>query len=182
MHNIKTIKKIVITGPESTGKTTLSQKLSKKYSTIFVPEFAREYIENKKGIYTYEDVIYIAKKQIDDLNNNYKNVNKYIFYDTGLIITKIWFLEVFEKVPTFIEEAIQSIKIDLYLLCYPDIKWVKDSVRENGVQQTRLDLFFKYKKELEKNSFKYFIIRGNDKNRFLRANKYLSSAYCLYNT
>jgi len=169
----------VLTGPESTGKTTLSEKLSKEYNTICVPEFAREYIENLKYDYKYKDVIFIAKKQIQQLTKQYySNATDFIFFDTGLIITKIWFLEIFKKVPEFVEEAIRTIKIDMYLLCFPDIKWKQDDVRENGGEK-RIYLFNKYKKELDSYKFKYFIIKGDEKLRFKSAKKYLSSAYCL---
>ncbi|MCF6365392.1 MAG: ATP-binding protein [Bacteroidales bacterium] len=179
MRNRTYPKKIVLTGPESTGKTTLSEQLSKEYNTINVPEFAREYIEDIKYKYTFEDVVYIAEKQIKQLiEQNYPGAKDFVFFDTGLIITKIWFLEVFKKVPEFVEEAIRTINVDLYLLCFPDIKWIQDCVRENGGEK-RIYLFNKYKKELDLYKFKYFIITGDVNSRFLSAKKYLSSAYCL---
>ena len=178
MKNITPIK-IIITGPESTGKTTLSKQLSTYYNTIHIPEFAREYIENLDRRYTFEDVVIIAKKQIISLQKtDDTDIKDYMFFDTGLIITKIWFREVFNKVPDFVEEAIKTTNIDLYLLCYPDIEWIPDNVRENGGKK-RLELFNQYKKELDNYKFNYFIIKGDDKSRFLSAKKYLSSAYCL---
>lgn len=179
MKNNKLIRKIVLTGPESTGKTTLSEQLSAHYNTIHIPEFAREYIEDLNRKYNFDDVVKIAQKQIQFLKKeNNSGINNLIFIDTGLIITKIWFQEVYNKVPEFIEEALNTIKIDLYLLCYPDIKWVPDRVRENGGEK-RLDLFNKYKKELENYKFNYFIIKGDEESRFLSAKNYLSSAYYL---
>ncbi len=173
------MKCIVLTGPESTGKTTLSIQLADYYNTKCFPEFAREYIENINRKYTYEDLILIAEKQIRILNGIHGDKTKeFAFFDTGLIITKIWFQEVYNKVPEFIEKAIETIKVDLYLLCYPDIEWVEDSVRENGGDK-RFELFDKYKEELEKRKFNYFIIKGDREERFLSAKKYLSSAYCL---
>ena len=179
MKKNKPIKKVVLTGPESTGKTTLAEQLSTHYNTVYVPEFAREYIEDLNRNYYYDDIIKIAKKQIRFFKKtNGIDINEFMFFDTGLIITKIWFQEVYNKVPEFIEEAINTIEIDLYLLCYPDLKWVPDNVRENGGEK-RLDLFNKYKKELDNYKFNYFIIKGDDESRFLSAKKYLSSAYCL---
>jgi len=173
------MKRIVLTGPESTGKTTLTLQLSNYYNTNYHLEFAREYIERINRKYTYDDIIIIAQNQIDIFNNvendNKKNI---VFFDTGLIITKVWFQEVYNKVPEFLNKAIETIRIDLYLLCYPDIKWVADNVRENGGKK-RINLFYKYKEELEKNKSNYFIISGNEDARLLSAKKYLSSAYCL---
>jgi NadR type nicotinamide-nucleotide adenylyltransferase len=179
LKNKQQIKKIVLTGPESTGKTTLASYLSNSYNTLYFPEFAREYIENLKRDYTFEDVENIAKQQIKILRkNDFEASEKCVFFDTGLIITKVWFQEVFGEVPQYINDAIKNIKIDLYLLCYPDIKWVRDAVRENGGEK-RLYLFNRYKEELDKNNNKYLIIRGNKNKRFALAEKYLSSAYCL---
>ena len=169
-------KKIVLTGPESTGKTTLANELSSYFSANYYPEFARTYIENLNRKYTFNDVVIIAKKQIQIFEK--ETTSKFTFYDTGLIITKIWFQEVYNKVPDFVNNAIQSINIDLHLLCYPDIKWVPDDVRENGGSK-RLYLFNLYKAELESYGFKYLIIKGEKDKRFSFAKNYLSSAYCL---
>jgi len=173
------IKRIILTGPESTGKTTLASELSDFYKTIYYPELAREFIENLDRKYQFEDVEEIAKSQISILRNNDYNSNvKCVFFDTGLIITKVWFQEVFGSVPLYVNKAIKDIKIDLHLLCYPDIKWEPDNVRENGGKK-RLYLFHKYLDELEQNNLKYFIIKGKKTERFSLAQKYISSAYCL---
>lgn len=178
MKNTSKTIKIILTGPESTGKTTLAQQLSKFYNTKWYPEFARAYIANLNRDYTFEDVVKISKKQIETFKNIEDVDNKFVFFDTGLIISKIWFKERYKKVPVFLEDAINLINFDLHLLCYPDIKWVSDKVRENGGAK-RIDLFYKYKEELEKKSFNYFIIKGNEEDRFASAKKIISSAYCL---
>ena len=172
------IKKIVITGPESTGKTTMAEFLSKEFNTIFIPEYARKYIQARNNKYDYNDVLNITKHQIKELTKKYNNANKFVFFDTGLIITKIWFIEVFNKVPELLENALRSIKIDCLLLCYPDIEWIPDDVRVNKGEK-RNDLFLKYRQELENYNFKYKIIKGEGKKRFLSAKKFISSAYCL---
>jgi len=169
-------RRIVLTGPESTGKTTLANKLSSFFTATYYPEFARNYIENLNREYTFNDIVIIAKKQIQIFEK--ETINKFTFYDTGLIITKIWFQEVYNRVPNFVNSAINNINIDLHLLCYPDIKWVPDGVRENG-GSSRLYLFNIYKAELENYGFKYLIIKGEKDERFSFAKKYLSSAYCL---
>ena len=174
------IQKIVITGPESTGKTSLSRQLSEYYNAPLIPEYARKYIETLNNKYNYNDVVNIAKYQIEQLekiNTDYSN-SRFVFIDTGLIITKIWFNEVYKKIPDFLINSIKNIKIDLFYLCYPDIPWVPDKVRENGGKK-RIELFYKYKYELDYYNFKYIIIKGDIKNRFLSAKIYISSAYCL---
>ena len=93
------IKRIVITGPECTGKTTLCEQLATHYNTIWIPEFARAYVENLQHPYTYEDVCNIALKQIEESKQLFRGANEYIFHDTFLIITKIWFLWVYKTCP-----------------------------------------------------------------------------------
>ena len=173
------IKKIVISGPESSGKSTLTKQLAEYCKAEFIPEFARTYIEKLNRKYQYKDVEFIAKQQIKDFER-FENSNKssYVFYDTGLIITKVWFDYVFGKVPIFLENALKRFIPDCCLLCYPDLPWEKDSVRENG-GEIRFELFERYKTEIEKYHYKYFIIKGSGDARLNTAIKYLSSAYCL---
>jgi len=177
--NSNKIKKIVISGPESSGKSTLTKELAEYFESDYYPEYAREYVENLTEKYTYNDVVLIAKHQIEELSKtNFKKANRFVFYDTGLIITKVWFEYVFKKVPDFLLKSLTEIKIDCYLLCYPDLAWKSDNVRENG-GVFRVELFEKYKSEIEKYKINYFIIRKNGIQRFLSAKEYLSSAYCL---
>lgn len=152
--------KVAITGPESVGKSTLSQQLAEHFNGKFVSEFAREYVENLKRPYTYHDVEIIAKKQCDQFNAIKDGVdnNKVVFFDTFLIITKMWFQYRWKRIPDWIEKEITSCNMDLYLLCKPDIKWKDDNSRENG--DIRDELFDEYKKQLEYYSFKYEIVEG----------------------
>lgn len=170
------VKRIVLIGAESTGKTELSEYLSQKFNTVWVPEYAREYIENLKRPYYYDDVEYIANKQIELENTYCQKANKILFYDTYLIITKIWFKLVFNKIPDWIDEKIKNSKIDLFLLCNNDIPWVFDPVRENGGKM-RNKLFEIYENELNQYKFNYKIIDGIGDERFRNAynhvNKFL---------
>jgi len=163
--------KIIITGPESTGKTTLAKQLAAYYNTIWLPEYAREYVETLKQHYTYNDVIHIAKEQIKLEKEYLNNANNILFVDTGLIITKIWFKEVYNKYPDWLNNEIKNQKTDLFLLCDYDIPWVADSTRENGSNKIREYLFNQYKKEIEKNKFNYKIISNLDDKRLENAIK-----------
>lgn len=166
--NTTELKRIILIGPESTGKTELAKFLAKKYNTIFVPEYAREYIEKLENKYTFNDVEKIAKKQVELENDLGKKANSILFYDTYLIITKVWFQIVFNKVPLWIEKKIRSSKIDLFLLCNTELPWIKDNVRENGGKM-REELFSIYQKELKNYGFKYKIIEGIDSDRYNNA-------------
>ncbi len=169
----KQIKRIVLIGAESTGKTELSEFLSGKYNTVSVPEYAREYIENLKRPYIYDDVEHIANKQIELENEYYQKADKILFYDTYLIITKIWFKLVFNKVPDWINKKIKNSNIDLFLLCNNDIPWIPDFVRENGGEM-REELFEIYKEELNKLGFNYKIVKGKGDDRFTNAFKHVN--------
>lgn len=153
------VKKIVLIGPESTGKTDLSKKLAAEFNTCYVHEYAREYIENLNRKYTYSDIEHIAKQQIAFENKMLQKANKILFYDTYLIITKVWFQVVYKQVPDWIESKIKQSKIDLFLLCNTDLPWEADPVRENGGEM-RDKLFQIYKEELERYGFNYEIVSG----------------------
>ncbi len=163
------MKKIVLIGAESTGKTTIAKQLAKYYNTIFLPEYAREYIENLKRNYCYEDLIKISKKQIELENKYIKKANNYFFIDTDLIITKIWFLEVFKKIPYILEKKILENKADLYLVMATDLKWKFDKTRENGSEERRNYLQNLYEKELINYNFNYEIVKGKNEKRFENA-------------
>lgn len=160
--------RIVVTGPESTGKTELACHLAKHFEGIFIPEYAREYIENLARPYTYKDVEAIAREQVQRRKATSIQKNKWIFFDTDLIITKVWFDEVFKKCPDWLLHKVEEPYMDLYLLCSPDIPWQHDPVRENGGER-REYLFLKYKDELEKYNFSYSVISGKGKNRIENA-------------
>jgi len=107
---------IVITGAESTGKSTLTENLAKHFDTEFIPEFARDYIEKLPHNYTFNDVEIIAKKQKEQFESVRSKNIQIIFIDTWLIITKIWFETVFYKKPAWIDREIAQSNIDLFLV------------------------------------------------------------------
>ncbi|NBC83214.1 MAG: AAA family ATPase [Bacteroidetes bacterium] len=162
------IKRIVITGPESTGKTNLTRALAKHYNTVYVPEFAREFIIQINGNYTYEHIVQIAEWQRKAVEKYLHGVNRYLFFDTFLIITKIWFIWCYNHYPKWIDRELNKKNIDLFLLCHTDIPWVPDDVRENG-GENRNKLFKLYQQELEKFNCNYSIITGNNEERLSNA-------------
>ena len=151
---------IGIIGPESTGKSTLAVYLANRYKGLLIPEYARTYMELLNRPYTYEDVVAIAKHQIDELRTfraRLKNSDTILFFDTELIITKVWFEHKYGACPQWLEEAIREYPMDTYLLTYPDIEWKPDPVRENP--DIRLQLFRQYEKEVQKLNIPYYIIK-----------------------
>lgn len=160
------MKKVVVTGPESTGKSVLSEFLARHYHTVWIPEYAREYMKQIKRDYTYEDLVLIARKQVDEHTDAFESKKELVIFDTGLIVTKIWFLEVYDKYPIWLDEQIMLQKPDLYLLCYHDLPWEYDLLRENGSEERRAYLFDQYLKEIKKTGSDYQIIKGFNQERF----------------
>lgn len=150
--------KIVITGAESTGKSILAEALAKHYKTLWIPELARGYVESLGRHYTYEDVEIIARRQIAE-EQQIKGEGKLVFFDTWLIITKVWMEFVYGTCPEWLDTYISTSSIDLFLLCDIDIPWIYDPVRENG-GETRGLLHQLYIEQMERYGFKYRLISG----------------------
>ena len=160
--------RVGIIGPESTGKSTLASYLAHRYGGVLVSEYAREYMESRvcANAYTHEDVVNIAKFQVQQLEKlstafsegipkGYRS--DIVFFDTELIITKVWFLHKYGKCPDFVEQALHRYPMDTYLLCYPDMPWQPDPVRENP--NIREYLFDWYEREIQALDIPYYIIR-----------------------
>lgn len=159
---------IVITGAESTGKSALSEWLSKKLGVPYLKEIARDYVETLKRPYNYNDIETIAKEQVQQLSALQKEGHPVILADTWLIITKIWFKEVYNTVPEWLETEIHKGQIDLFLVCDTDLPWVPDPVRENGGER-REYLQQCYIKEIEKHGFRYRTVYGENETRLINA-------------
>ena len=154
--------KVGIIGPESTGKSTLAQYLATRYEGLFVAERARVYLEERareRGsayAYTREDVLRIAQYQVEQLRE-LSEQEGVAFFDTELIITKVWLEHKYGDCPAFVEEALHQYPMDVYLLCYPDLEWEPDLVRENP--NIREYLFEWYEREVQALDVPYYIVR-----------------------
>lgn len=156
----KQITRFILTGPESTGKSVLSAALAEHFGKSFIPEYARDYVLKLNRPYTYNDVLQIAKKQVALMDEYTVTSEDFLFVDTYLIITKVWFLKVFGEYPEWIDIEINKTKNDIYLLCKPDIPWIPDGVRENGGEKRNM-LFNDYMKELNQSGLMYEVIEGD---------------------
>ncbi len=164
---------IVITGAESTGKSTLTEALARHFNAPFIPEIARNYVEKLNRHYNYEDVEKIAEVQVEQLKRFKDTDHPYIFLDTWLVITKIWFEVVYDKIPNWFETEMQKTPIDLFLVCQPDLPWKPDSVRENGGKQ-RILLHKKYIETIKKYNYKYAPVDGSGNERIKNALTHLN--------
>lgn len=166
--------KVVVIGPESTGKSALCRILAEHYQTDWVPEYARDYLLTNGKEYTYESLDVIAKGQIAEEEKHIetlkqKNKSNLIFIDTDLYVMKIWSEFVFNRCNNQILNGIVHRKYDLYLLCEPDIPWVEDELREYPDVETRLRLYHHYKDSMVQQHVPWVNICGDYENRVNQA-------------
>lgn len=158
------VKRVSIVGAESTGKTTLAEKLSKHYQTTWTPEFARGYLDKKDADCELTDIHTIARGQLRTEEENARGANRVLFCDTDLITTTIWSEYFFNQCPDWVQEAASRQKYDLTLLMNIDVAWIADPQRPAPhLRQYFLDWF---KRELEKHKRDYVLISGNYEERF----------------
>jgi nicotinamide riboside kinase len=160
--------RIVLTGPECTGKSTLAVQLAQHYNTFCIAEYAREYVGSLSRPYDYDDVVHIAETQVQQLEEYSIHAHRILFLDTYLIITKVWFDIVYKRRPEWIDKELSKHSVDFYLLCDTDIPWEADPVRENGGAR-REYLLELYKKELLYFACEFGIVQGSGDERLKNA-------------
>ena len=166
--------KIVITGPESSGKSTLADFLSNAFSLPLVGEAARAYLAGKQKPYTQEDVRNIAVIQAED-EANACLVNQVVICDTDLLTILIWQKE---KYGAWDQEFYNKWNINenkLYLLCAPDIPWVPDPLRENPDDRERL--FEIHLELLKQHNRQYEVISGSEEQRIKKSFDFLHTCH-----
>ncbi|MBO9561468.1 MAG: ATP-binding protein [Niastella sp.] len=171
------IKKVVVIGPESTGKSTLCEQLAAHYATVWVPEYAREYLLKHGAGYQYDDLLTIAKGQValeekylSSLETN-KKQPPLLLIDTDLYVMKVWCEYVFGQCHSWILDQIVQRDYDLYLLCDTDLPWVKDELREYPDLESRRELYHIYKDIMLNQSVPWINISGDYEQRFQKAVK-----------
>lgn len=171
------LKKIVVLGPESTGKSTLCEELAQHYNTIWCPEFAREYLLTHGKEYDYNDLLTIAKGQLaleDELAESgvgspESGVSTPFFVDTNMYVMKVWCEFVFDNCHRFILEQIVERKYDLYLLCNTDLPWTPDELREYPELATRQRLYNMYEDLMINQDVPWVDISGDQDARLAKA-------------
>lgn len=156
--------KISITGPESSGKTALSNYLSEAIGGVMVDEFARAYLSAHARETKLEDLEAICAGQLA-AENEASATNGIVVCDTDFTVLKIWAEVVFGKIPTSIEKAFQNQNYDLILLCKPDLPWEPDPLRTMPIVEDRMRLFEKYCRTLDSNNFPFHIVEGQGTSR-----------------
>jgi len=191
------VKKIVVIGPESTGKSTLCAQLAEHYHTLWVPEYAREYLEKYGKEYKYDDLLTIAKGQIEleeamiyrlsamsnelptissehSTSSTRHRTSNILFIDTDMYVMKVWCEYVFNKCHHWILNSIAERHYDGYLLCNTDLPWVKDNLREYPDMETRNKLYHLYKEILINQPLPWVEISGNYEERFEKAKRFIN--------
>ncbi len=154
-------KRILILGPESTGKSTLAAALAAYFQEPWVLEVARAYLETLGRPYVYEDLLQIGRQQMkleDELANGAKN---YLFCDTDLRVIQVWSQHRYGKVDPWVLEEITRRTYDLILLCTPDLPWQEDPLREHPDQEIREQLFEQYLEITQQSGFPFQLISGD---------------------
>lgn len=166
------IVKVVLFGPESTGKTTLSRQLARHYNTVWAPEFAREYLQdkwnNERKTCEKEDLLPIAIGQMQLENSLAKKADKILICDTDLLETKVYSEEFYGGfVDDKLNEAASKNQYDLYLLTYIDTPWEADDLRDRP--EERLEMFKAFENALIKNKRSYLLLKGDKETRLKNA-------------
>lgn len=167
---IEKIIKIAITGPESTGKSTLAAALAQYFHTVYVPEFARIYLNGLNRAYNEKDLLIIAQGQMS-LESEYlkKAKNGILFCDTEMYVMKIWSQHAYQRVHPWIEKSLQQQDYDFYFLMDIDIPWSPDPLREHPQPHMRTYFFNWYQQLLTEDKMPFCILSGNVEERLQKA-------------
>ncbi len=162
-------KRILILGPESTGKSTLSEKLAKHFAEPWVPEVAREYLEKLDRPYAFDDLLQIGKQQMQLEDELALQANNYLFCDTDLRVIQVWSQHRYGKVDPWVLEEIARRTYDLILLCATDLPWQADPLREHPDLEMRQQFFEIYKQLSQASGFPWILISGDTAERLSTA-------------
>jgi NadR type nicotinamide-nucleotide adenylyltransferase len=169
------IRKIAVTGPESTGKSKLTEQLAKHYDTVYVPEFSREYLSVINRPYDENDILEIAKGQIESEGRLEYLAKNFLFCDTESIVNKIWSEHYYKRCHQWILDKIDEDRYDLYLLCNIDIPWEEDPLREHPGK--REHFFNLYYDELKSRQFDFHVVNGLGEERLKNAIEIIDQRY-----
>ena len=170
--------KIVLYGPECTGKTTLAKLLANHYKSEWVPEFAREYLQKKwnkfQKVCTKKDLPVIVSEQLKMENKKISKAKKYLFCDTNILVTRIWSETHFKGYcdPEIIKLS-EQLRYDYYLLTSIDIPWKKDDLRDRPYDREKMFSYFK--DVLDNNNKPYSIIKGSIEERLTDSIKIINN-------
>lgn len=165
------MKRIVVTGPESSGKTTLASALAAALGTAWVPEQSRPYLEQLNRPYKEHDLRAIGEQQLhmeDEMAEALEMMRTpFLICDTDLITIRIWGQEKYGRSDPWVQATTAERPYALWLLCTPDMPWEPDPLRENPHDRDRL--FTVYEQTLQQLNKPYAIMRGPHEQRLQQA-------------
>lgn len=160
----------MVTGPESTGKSTLSLQLAQHFKTCVADEYAREYIGNLPRAYNQNDLLVIAKGQIENEKNAIKNAkNSLVICDTDLHVIRVWSENAYHACGLWILQQIAERHYDFYILCDIDMPWQPDTQREHPEPEMRRYFFNIYKDVVVQSGVPFVIVSGDENERLSKA-------------
>ncbi|GAA0760299.1 AAA family ATPase [Psychroflexus lacisalsi] len=164
--------KIVLFGPESSGKSSLAEALAEEYNTEWVPEFAREYLQEKYNnsaeVCAPSDLIPIAKGQIQMENKSAKKARNYLFCDTNVLQTLTYAKVYFEDFQNAaLEQCVEQHEYTYYFLTYIDTPWVADDLRDKP--EERIEMFSIFENTLIQKNLPFTTLKGDLKQRLQKA-------------
>lgn len=164
---------VCVTGPESTGKSTLSWQLAVSLGAVWVPELARALLPRlmKEGAYSLADVERIADAQQAAEQSAFAAGHRLIVADTDLTVIAVWCDVRFGRVPDSVLRGLDSAAPRLTLLSAPDLPWQADELRENP--HDRAELFERYEKLLDSLGWRYHAVTGSGESRTSQALEYV---------
>jgi NadR type nicotinamide-nucleotide adenylyltransferase len=164
--------RVCLTGPESTGKTEMAQRLERELGLPWVPEFAREYAERKPDL-TAADVEPIARGEMENLDR--APLAPVVILDTDLISTVVYARHYYGSSPRWIETEAWKRRADLYLLFDTDLPWQADPARDTP-GDAREDLFDAFRAALDEFETRWSIVSGDGAERWGRVRDALRAA------
>ncbi len=163
------LKKIVIIGPESTGKSTLSSEIAAALNTCFVPEFAREYLHQINREYLEEDLLHIAAGQLKLEDKLAREAKRLLICDTDLYVIKVWSEHKYNHCPVSILQTIAERPYDLYILTSIDMPWEDDPLREHPEPEMRTYFFNIYKDIVQNSGVPWILVEGTPQQRLAQS-------------
>ena len=151
--------KIAFTGPESTGKTSLSMLVAETFKGVYIPEYSRSFLEKTNGFYEEQDLVTIALGQCEALQNVLISGNHLLVSDTDMTVMKVWSQFKYGRVSPVIEQLYQEESFDHLFLCDTDIPWEEDPLREHP--ESRDELFALYLEMIQAKTKNFTIVKGS---------------------
>ncbi len=166
-------KRIVLAGPESTGKSCLTAHLAERFGVPYAMEYARIYLEQHGPAYDYDLLLPLSREHVAYQRSRVPDDAPVGLLDTDLINYKIWCEVAYGRCHPEILEAIEQETDHVYILCYPDLPWEPDPLREHP--QERLMLFERHLQEIKRLGRRCIVISGEGRERYQRAEEAFSS-------